>query len=67
MLKTLATALNKSKKKKRFFLFRFKTTSLDPRYIGRMSASAMRPWETWEGTNKGVDHAKRIARCNLRG
>jgi hypothetical protein len=27
MPKALATALNKSKKKKRFFLFRFKTTS----------------------------------------
>jgi hypothetical protein len=22
----------------------------------------MRPWGTWEGTNKGVVHAKRIAR-----
>jgi hypothetical protein len=27
----------------------------------------MRPWGTWEGTDKGVDHAKRIERRNLRG
>jgi hypothetical protein len=27
----------------------------------------MRPWGTWEGTNKGVDHAKRIELRNLRG
>jgi hypothetical protein len=55
------------KKKGFFFSFSFKTTSLDPRHIGRMSDSAMRLWGTWEGTNKGVDHAKRIERRNLRG
>jgi hypothetical protein len=45
-VKTLAAVLNKSKRKEKgfFFSFRFKTTSLRPRYIGRMSASAMRPW-----------------------
>jgi hypothetical protein len=25
----------------------------------------MRPWGTWEGTIKGVDHAKLIGRRNL--
>jgi hypothetical protein len=39
MPKALATALNKSKKKKRFFLFRFKTTSHRLRYIGRISGA----------------------------
>jgi hypothetical protein len=27
----------------------------------------MRPWGTWEGTDKGVDHAKQIERRNLCG
>jgi hypothetical protein len=68
IVETSAVTLNKSKKRKGFFFsFKFKTTSLRPRYIGRMSASAIRPWGTWEGTNKGVDHAKRIERRNLRG
>jgi hypothetical protein len=65
-LKPLPLHISKLKKEKGFFFsFRFKTTSLRPCYIGRMSASVMRPWGTWEGTNKGVDHAKRIARRNI--
>jgi hypothetical protein len=55
--------ISKLKKEKGgFFSFRFKTTSLRPRYIGRMSGALCDLWGTWEGTNKGVDHAKRIAR-----
>jgi hypothetical protein len=38
-LKPVSTALNKFKKRKRFFLFRFKTTSHRLRYIGRMSGA----------------------------
>jgi hypothetical protein len=40
-----ATAPDQSKKRK---FFRFNTTSLRPRPIGRMSDSAMRPWGTLE-------------------
>jgi hypothetical protein len=39
IVKISATILNKSKKKKRFFLFRFKTTSRNPRHLGRMSGA----------------------------
>jgi hypothetical protein len=53
------------KKEKIFSFFRFKTTSHSSLHIGRMSASAMRPWGTWEGADKGVDHAKLIGRRNL--
>jgi hypothetical protein len=37
--KISATALNKSKKRKRFFSFRFKTTSHRLRYIGHISGA----------------------------
>jgi hypothetical protein len=68
MLKTLATALNKSKKKEKvFFFFKFLGTLHKPASPRSHQRSAMRPWGTWEGTNKGVDHAKRIERRNLRG
>jgi hypothetical protein len=39
IVKTSAAILNKSKRKEKgfFFSFRFKTTSLRPRHVGRMS------------------------------
>jgi hypothetical protein len=45
IVKTVATAPNKSKRKEKgfFFSFRFKTTSHSSPHIGRMGDSAMRP------------------------
>jgi hypothetical protein len=53
------------KKEKGFFSFRFKTTSLRPRYIGRISAALCDLGGTREGTDKGVDHAKLIGRRKI--
>jgi hypothetical protein len=41
IVKISAITLNKSKRKEKgfFFSFRFKTTSLDPRHVGRMSGA----------------------------